>query len=243
MTINVLVNGASGKMGQQTIAAINADSGLNLVAKTGSADDLGDSIKSSGAQVVVEFTLAGLGLDNTRTIIESGACPVVGTSGLLPEDIDQLTKLCEDHQRGAIIAPNFSIGAVLMMKYAQDAAKYFPNAEIIETHHDQKIDAPSGTALKTAEFMAKNRQQDPKELNDKEILKGARGGKHFGVPIHSIRLAGYVAHQEVIFGGKGERLRIIHDSSDRESFMPGVIMAVKKVITLDHLVYGLEHIL
>ena len=242
-TIPVLVNGAQGRMGQEAVKAITEESGLELVAQTDLGDDLPAVLQDCGAQVVVDFTTAAVAYDNVCTLIECGVHPVIGTSGLLPEQISKLQMLCRQQVIGGVIAPNFAIGAVLMMKYAADAAKYLPHVEVIELHHDRKIDAPSGTAVKTANLLAEARAEIPAPLDEKELIPGARGGKTQGIPVHSIRLPGLVAHQEVIFGGKSETLTIRHDSIHRESFMPGVCLACKKAVELDELVYGLEHIL
>ena len=241
--IRVLVNGAKGRMGQEAVKAITEESGLELMAQTDLDDNLPAVLRGSGAQVAVDFTTAAVAYDNARTIIESGVRPVIGTSGLLPEQVAELQALCQEKQIGGVIAPNFAIGAVLMMKYATDAAKYLPHVEVIELHHDRKADAPSGTAVKTANLIAEARTETPAPLNERELVSGARGGKIQGIPVHSIRLPGLVAHQEVIFGGKSETLTIRHDSIHRESFMPGVCLACKKAVGLDKLVYGLEHIL
>jgi len=203
--IKVIVNGAKGKMGQATVAAVSACSDLKLVAQTDVGDDLAGSIKSTKAEIVVDFTQPDAALKNVKTIITSGAHAVIGTTGLKENDLKEIEKLCEKNKVNCLIAPNFAIGAVLMMLFAREAAKYLHKAEIIELHHDKKLDKPSGTALKTAQLM-------------KESL-----GPGVEVPIHSVRLPGLVAHQEVIFGGLGQTLSIRHDSISRESFMPGVI--------------------
>jgi len=239
----VLINGSMGRMGQESIKAVSEDPELELVAQTDLGDNLSESISQSEAQVVVDFTIASSALKNTVCIIESGARPVIGTSGLLPEEIAELQALCTKHKLGGIIAPNFAIGAVLMMKYSQDAAKYFPHAEVIELHHDGKVDAPSGTAIKTANLLAESRSSVPKKIADKEIISGARGANAENIRVHSVRLPGLVAHQEVIFGGQSQTLTIRHDSIHRDSFMPGVCLACKKVMDLNELVYGLEHLL
>jgi 4-hydroxy-tetrahydrodipicolinate reductase len=207
-------------------------------------NDLQTVIHETKPQIMVDFTRPEAVMANIRIAIHNGVCPVVGTTGLSEADIKEVRELCEDNKMNALISPNFSIGAILMMKLAQDAAKFFPNVEIIEMHHDQKLDAPSGTALRTAELIAQNRgylqQGHPAEV---EKLAGARGGNLSGIRIHSIRLPGYVAHQEVIFGGLGETLTIRHDSISRESFMPGVVLACKRVLKVKGLVHGLEHML
>ena len=156
--IRVLINGSKGRMGQESVKAITEAPDLDLVAQTDLGDNLSEIIKKTRAQVVVDFTTAAVVMENAAAIIESGARPVIGTSGLLPEQISRLQELCKNNNNGGLIAPNFAIGAVLMMKYAQDAAKYFPNVEVIELHHDRKIDAPSGTAIKTANLLAESRK-------------------------------------------------------------------------------------
>ncbi|MFZ8895764.1 MAG: 4-hydroxy-tetrahydrodipicolinate reductase [bacterium] len=242
--IRVLVNGAKGRMGQEVVKAVTAAADLELVDQTDLGDDLIARIKASQAQAVVDFTTAAVAFENTRKILEAGVHPVVGTSGLLAEQVAELQQLAKDKDIGGLIAPNFAIGAVLLMKYAQDAAKYLPDVEVIELHHNRKADAPSGTAVKTAQLIAEARQEIPKALvEEKELFEGARGSEVHGVRVHSLRLPGLVAHQEVIFGGTGETLTIRHDSIHRESFMPGVCLACRKVIGTQQLFYGLEHLL
>lgn len=242
--IRVLVNGAKGRMGQEVVKAVTAAADLELVDQTDLGDDLIARIKASQAQAVVDFTTAAVAFENTLKILEAGVHPVIGTSGLLAEQVAELQQLAEDKGIGGLIAPNFAIGAVLLMKYAQDAAKYLPNVEVIELHHNRKADAPSGTAVKTAQLIAEARQEIPKALvEEKELFEGARGSEVHGVRVHSLRLPGLVAHQEVIFGGTGETLTIRHDSIHRESFMPGVCLACRKVIGTQQLFYGLEHLL
>ena len=240
MTINVIINGVRGKMGAVTQTSIADQPDLTLVAGTDHDDNLTQAIQDTQADVVIDFTLPNAVFDNTKTIIAAGARPVIGTSGLTPAQIEQLTAQCQEKKLGGIIAPNFSLGAVLMMKYAKDAAHYFPDAEIIEMHHAQKVDAPSGTATKTAQMMTEARsiKNQPKPSKDR-----ARGDDQHGVTIHSVRLPGLFAHQTVIFGGDGETLTIRHDGLARHSIMPGVFLACRQVMTLDHLVYGLENLL
>ena len=242
--IRVLVNGAKGRMGQEVVKAVTAAADLELVDQTDLGDNLIARIKASQAQAVVDFTTAAVAFENTRKILEAGVHPVVGTSGLLAEQVAKLQQLAQDKGIGGLIAPNFAIGAVLLMKYAQDAAKYLPDVEVIELHHNRKADAPSGTAVKTAQLIAEARKEIPKALvEEKELFEGARGSEVHGVRVHSLRLPGLVAHQEVIFGGTGETLTIRHDSIHRESFMPGVCLACRKVIGTQQLFYGLEHLL
>ncbi|TCS84157.1 dihydrodipicolinate reductase [Tepidibacillus fermentans] len=255
--LKVMVSGANGRMGREVVKMLKKDDDLlyvggidPIVSSQQETDDnpiyqrLEEALIAEKPDVIVDFTNPHVVKDNVRTAIELGVSPVVGTTGLTLEDILILDKLAKEHEIGGVIAPNFAIGAVLMMKFAQTAAKYMPNVEIIEYHHDQKLDAPSGTALKTAELI----QQVRKELkqghpNEKETLIGARGGAFSGFRIHSVRLPGLVAHQEVILGDLGQTLTIRHDSIDRESFMPGVNLAIKKVKSLRGIIYGLEHLL
>ncbi len=243
MTIRVLVNGASGKMGQATVNAINNDAAFTLVGQLTSHHSLTTEIKNTQPDVVIDFTNAHLVYDNLQTIIAAGVHPVIGTSGLKKEQIEQLQKHCADLKLGGIIAPNFSLGAVLMMKHAEAIAPYFSEVEIIELHHPGKLDSPSGTAIRTAELINAARKTRPAELKNKEVVSGARGASYENIPIHSIRLPGLVAHQQIMFGGLGETLTIRHDSIDRQCFMPGVVLACKKVVELKELVYGLENIL
>lgn len=262
--IRVLVCGAYGKMGREVLKAVHKDEHLSIVGAVDVKSDFADVGELIGAgkigvtvgndlqtvihetkpQVMVDFTKPEAVMPNIRIAIKNGVCPVVGTTGLTETDISEVRTLCTQSKVNAIISPNFSIGAILMMKLAQEAAKYLPQVEIIEYHHDQKLDAPSGTALRTAELLTEVRgslrQGHPDEF---EKLPGARGGNVAGIPIHSVRLPGYVAHQEVIFGGIGQTLSIRHDSISRESFMPGVLLACKKVLTTDGLIIGLEQIL
>ncbi|MFH1387276.1 MAG: 4-hydroxy-tetrahydrodipicolinate reductase [bacterium] len=217
--IKVIVNGAKGKMGLETVKAVGKEADLKLVAQTDAGDDLASEIKKSGAKVVVDFTQPKVVMENIRTILNSGVHGVIGTTGISPADLEEIKKLCEKNKVNCLVAPNFAVGAVLMMKFASEAIKHLPSAEIIEFHHETKVDKPSGTAVKTAHLMGKE------------------------IPIHSVRLPGLVAHQEVIFGGLGQTLTIRHDTINRESFMPGVVLAIRKIKSLSGLVYGLEHLL
>lgn len=244
MSIRVLVNGARGKMGQATVKAIESNPAFTLVGQTGRTDDLAAMIKQSNAEVVVDFTNADVAFKNAMTIIDAGAHPVIGTSGIVANEIKTLQERCAKARLGGIIAPNFSLGAVLLMKYSQEIAKYFPSVEIIEMHHDGKLDSPSGTAIRTAELISETRKKaDSAKKVTREIITGSRGALHQDIHIHALRLPGLVAQQQVIFGGTGETLTIRHDSIDRVSFMPGVCLAAQKVLELDKLVVGLEHIL
>lgn len=241
--ISVLINGAGGRMGQEAVKAVNADCGLNLVAMGSRQDNLAKLIEQHQPQVVVDLTTAECVLENTKTIIEHNVHPVIGASGLTAEQLQSLQATCEQKQLGGLIVPNFSIGAVLMMQLASKAAPYFSRVEIIEQHHDKKLDAPSGTAVKTAELIKAHRAAKPDPLNEKELHAGARGADFDGIPIHSVRLPGLVAKQQVIYGGVGETLTIEHNSIHRESFMPGLVLACKKVSDLKALHYGLDVVL
>ena len=244
MAIRVLVNGAKGNMGRQTVLAVQADAALELVGQTDLGDDLAGAIRSTQAQVVIDFTAPTAAFANASAIVAAGVHPVVGTTGFKPEELAQLQTRCRERKLGGVIAPNFALGALLMMRFAAEAAKFLPHVEIIELHHDGKAEAPSGTAIATAERIAAARPQRPApKVESKELQPGARGTKGYAVPIHSVRLPGHVAHQEVILGGLGETLRIRHDTISRESFMPGVLLAVKKVISATELFYGLEPLL
>jgi 4-hydroxy-tetrahydrodipicolinate reductase len=251
----VLVSGALGKMGTEVIKAIGQASDLEVVCGVDpkaekDADgiryyqELAPAIKATNPDVVVDFTHPGVVLENIKICLEHGVRAVVGTTGLTAEDVERLEHEAAKPDWAALIAPNFAIGAVLMMKFAQEAARYFPNVEIIEYHHNQKKDAPSGTAIKTAEMINQvltgEAENNPDEF---EKLPGARGAASSAVQIHSVRLPGYVAHQEVIFSSAGQLLTIKHDSTHRESFMPGVLLAVRKIDQLEGIIYGLEHIL
>jgi len=241
--IKVLVNGAKGRMGSEAVKAISNDSNLQLVGQCDVGDDLAALIKQSGAQVVVDLTAASAGFTNTQIILNAGACPVIGTSGFQVEQVNQLQALATQKRLGGLIAPNFSLGAVLMMKFAAEAAKYLPDAEIIEAHSPQKEESPSGTGIRTAELIAAARTKAAVVCSDKELLEGARGAELKGVKLHSIRLPGVVAQQTVFFGGLSETLKIEHNSQHRESFMPGICLACKEVVKRSELVYGLEYLM
>lgn len=262
--IKVAIAGARGRMGQEAVKMVLQEEAFELVAAIDSKHDgldLGPFVvgKEIGVRmhtsmkevfetyqpdVLVDFTTPHSIWEHMSMALAYGVRPVVGTTGLTPEQMEDLTARYKEANLGAIIAPNFAIGAILCMKFASMAAKYMPHVEIIELHHDKKLDAPSGTALKTAELIAQSRaevqQGHPEE---EESLEGARGALYQGFRIHSVRLPGMVAHQEVLFGATGQTLSIRHDSINRESFMPGVNLSIKAVMNLDHLVYGLEHLL
>jgi 4-hydroxy-tetrahydrodipicolinate reductase len=246
MSIKVGVLGAKGRMGATTVEAINSASDLELVATV----DLGDSMESlvaAGAQVVVDFTHPDAVMSNLEFAINHGISVVVGTTGFDDAKVDQVRGwLAANPQVGALIAPNFGLGAVLMMQFAAQASKYFESVEIVELHHPNKVDAPSGTAARTAQLITEARASVHKEAMPDATstsLPGARGAKVGDVPVHSVRLRGLVAHQEVILGDTGETLTIRHDSIDRTGFMPGVLLGVRKVVQTPGLTFGLEHFL
>jgi len=246
MKITVAVLGAKGRMGTESVKAISAANDLDLVASLDLGDSL-DLLKSSGAQVVLDFTHPDSVMKNLEYAINSGINVVVGTTGFDGKRIEEVKALlAKNPQVGAIIAPNFGLGAVLMMQFAAKAATYFESVEIIELHHPEKADAPSGTAARTAELISDVRAKAKKSaMPDKTSsgLAGARGAKVGDVPIHSIRLRGLVAHQEVLLGDQGETLSIRHDSIDRSGFMPGVLLALRSVSTRPGLTFGLENLM
>lgn len=243
--INIIVNGAKGKMGQETIRAIKADPELKVVGEADQDDNLGSLIKNTKADVVVDFTNPAVRMQNVKAIITNGAHAVIGTTGFTDADLKEISKLCESTKKNVLIAPNFGIGAVLMMQFAAQAAKYMPHVEIIEYHHDAKADAPSGTAIKTAQLIneAVGETKPPKVESEEMLKERSQGAKVGNIRLHAVRLPGFVASQEVIFGGQGQTLKIRHDTINRESFMPGVIMACKKIGQHKGLIYGLEKIL
>lgn len=243
MAIRVLVNGALGRMGQEVVKALQGNDKFNLVGTCGRNDDLSAAIQHSEADVVVDFTNANVVFENSQKILKAGARPMIGTTGLMPTQIEQLKSMAKAQKIGGIIAPNCSLGGVLMMKYATQWIKYFPEAEIIELHHDGKLEAPSGTALRTAQVMSTLRDKQPAARAERVLVEGARGADVDGIHVHSVRLPGLVAHQEIIFGGLDETLTVRHDSLNRRCFMPGVLLACEKVMGLTELVYGLENII
>ncbi len=260
--IRVLVCGAMGKMGQEVVKAITEAENMQVVAAVdimhiGESlsfltqndsvrvmDSLEQAILETSPDVYVDFTNPTVVYGNAKVCIEHGVRPVIGATGLSEEQIDDLRQRMEKKKMGGLIASNFAIGAILMMEFSQRAAQYLPDVEIIEFHHDNKLDAPSGTAITTATKIAEVRTPHKQgHPDEKEVLSGARGASWTGIPIHSVRLPGRVAHQEVIFGGVGQILTIRHDSIDRRSFMPGVVLGISKVMELSSLVVGLEKLL
>jgi 4-hydroxy-tetrahydrodipicolinate reductase len=261
--IRVGVVGAAGRMGQMVCRTVAGEPDLALVAaidrsKVGQSigsqighpkldvpisDEL-DRLLEAEVEVAVDFTHPEVVMDDIRWCIEHGIHLVVGTTGLEEDELDEIRKLIEDDggESNVIVAPNFALGAVLMQRFAAEAARFFPAAEIIELHHDGKADAPSGTALSTARRLVEERDGGYRGPST-ESIEGVRGGEVDGVRVHSVRLPGLVAHQEVILGGQGQTLTIRHDSTDRSSFMPGVLMAIRAVSTRPGLTIGLEPLL
>ncbi len=262
--IKVAVLGACGKMGSEVVKAVTDADDMTLVgacdvANEGSivsdvipvavddvkiTSDFQSMLRESRPEAVVDFAKP-FNMDNIRLMLKSGISPVVGTTGIGEDELEEIDDLAVQAGVGAMVIPNFAIGAVLMMKFAADAAKYLPDVEIIELHHDKKADAPSGTAIKTAEMIEEARIESGSQRTEPvgPYTDPARGEKRNNVHVHSVRLPGMVAHQEVIFGGLGQHLAIRHDSIDRTSFMPGVLMAIRHVFDAKGLIYGLDKIL
>lgn len=252
------VAGALGRMGQEVVKALinnpdtllvcaldKVETGKKICESIEIESDIIKSIKANKPDVIVDFTEPSVVFENAKIYLQNKVKPVIGTTGLNDNQIEELREISERNNTGCLIAPNFATGAVLMMMFAKIAAKYFNNAEIIEFHHNQKKDAPSGTAVKTAQMMAEvNSDFQNGNIKDTEILEGARGAKYkSGINIHSIRTPGFIATQEVIFGANGQILTIRHDTQNRECFMPGVLLAVKHVFKNNDFVFGLENIL
>jgi 4-hydroxy-tetrahydrodipicolinate reductase len=263
--IKVVVAGPRGRMGREAVKMVSENEGFELVGVLDIKNegrnlseidaefqninstiytDVKRVLSETKPDVLIELTVPEAAFQNAKTALELNVRPVIGTTGLSQDELTELKNIANEKNIGCIVAPNFAIGAVLMMKFSQMAARYFQNVEIIELHHDKKLDAPSGTAIKTAEMINEVRnpqkQGHPDEI---EKLEGARGADFSGMHIHSVRLPGLVAHQEVLLGAEGETLTIRHDSYNRSSFMTGVRVSVNTVMTLDHFVYGLENIL
>ena len=241
--IKVGVLGARGRMGSEVVKAVTEATDLELVAALDLGDSL-DALVTNGAQVVVDFTTPDSVMANLEFLIGNNINAVIGTTGFDDARIAKIKSLLTSSKSGVLIAPNFAIGAVLMMEFATKAAKYFESAEIIELHHPNKVDAPSGTAARTAELMSKSRKEAglaPMPDATSTSLDGARGATVGDIPVHSVRLRGLVAHQEVLLGGIGETLTIRHDSIDRVGFMPGVLLGVRQVVTHPGLTFGLEN--
>ncbi|RMF24484.1 MAG: 4-hydroxy-tetrahydrodipicolinate reductase [Cyanobacteria bacterium J083] len=269
--IPVVVNGAAGKMGREVIKAVSAAEDMTLVGAVDKnpaiqGQDIGEiagcgaleipvvddlqsvlvlATQSKIQGVMVDFTHPDSVYENTRSAIAYGVRPVVGTTGLSPKQLQELADFAEKASTGALVIPNFSIGVVLMQQAAMQAARYFDHLEIIELHHNQKADAPSGTAIKTAQMLADlGKTFNPAQVEEKETIPGAKGGlADANIRIHSVRLPGLIAHQEIIFGAAGEIYTMRHDTMNRSCYMPGVLLAIRKVTELKNLVYGLEKIL
>lgn len=251
--IKVGVCGSCGKMGQEVIKAVVMSKEMELVAKIdlicvgeGTFDSLEKAIHSTDMDVLVDFTQPDAVFEHAKLCLNNGVRPVIGTTGLSDDQIDELKQLSEKKEVSCFIAPNFTTGAVLMMMFAQQAAKYFDNAEIIELHHNQKKDAPSGTAIKTAKLIgdATGKSFATGNVAETELIKGSRGGVAYNdIHIHSVRMPGYIASQEVIFGASGQIFTLRHDSMDRTCYMAGVTLAIKYVMDNNNFVYGLENIL
>lgn len=252
--LRVAVFGASGRVGQTVVDAVKGAADMELVAGVDQVDqstdfpwftDAASAVRETRPDVAIDFTVADAVSVNAPMAIAAGVSPVIGTTGMSPDQIEAIRSAAATQGVGAFIAPNFAIGAVLMMAMAQLAAPHLDHVEVIELHHDQKIDAPSGTAAHTAELIAQARggKAAIDAPTERFTLDGVRGGVNHGVRVHSVRLPGFVAHQEVIFGALGQTLTIRHDSTSRDSFMPGVLMAARRVRDLPGLVIGLEHLL
>ncbi len=242
MKPRIAINGAHGKMGAITVQTIEQSPHFKLVGQFDRHTALREAIEDSQPDIVIDFTTASVAHENAKIIIDSGKHAIIGTTGFTATQIASLKQSCEKQKLGVIIAPNFSISALLLMRLAKECAQYLPHVEIIEAHHEKKAESPSGTAIKTAELINQTRAKTNK-ISSHEIITGARGADKDGIPIHSIRLPGFLAHEEVIFGSPGETLHLKHNTIDRNAFMPGVLLACEKVMQLETLVYGLEDIL
>lgn len=246
--LRVGVLGARGRMGAEVCRAVAAADDLKLVAELGSGDALSELVEA-GAEVVVDFTRPDAVMDNLRFCIEQGISCVVGTTGFDEQRLGTLRGwLADQPDVGVLVAANFGIGAVLVMRFAREAARFYPSVEIVELHHPAKVDAPSGTAARTAQVIAAARRSAdvppaPDATREDASLPGARGASIEGVPVHAVRLQGMVAHEEVLFGGPGEALTLRHDSFDRASFMPGVLLGIREVRTRPGTTIGIDDLL
>ena len=261
--IKVLICGAAGRMGRQTVASVLLQQDLTLVGcfdlnNVGKdagklagvepcgvriSDDLELILTLASPDVMVDFSGGAAAPGNVLTCLSYKVACVVGSTGISEEDVEKIRKKSEETGVPVLIVPNFSIGAVLMMQFAKLAAKHYEWAEIIELHHEKKADAPSGTAIRTAALMKEEREKFKNPVNEEEKIKGVRGGSIDGIKIHSVRLPGLLAHQQVMLGGSGETLTIKHDSLTRECFMPGVMLAIRKVKMLSGMNVGLEAVM
>jgi 4-hydroxy-tetrahydrodipicolinate reductase len=243
--IRVAVAGHRGKVGSILAAAFQTEPGIEYVGGIGAGDDLAAFLKEKRPRALVDFTRPSVALHNALVAVAAGASPIIGTSGMAADAVDKLEVACLQKKLGGIVAPNFAIGAVLMMHLAEIAAPHFDAAEIVEMHHAAKLDAPSGTALSTARRIAARRGSTPfsHQKAEKETLPGTRGGEEGGVAVHSIRLPGFVADQEVIFGLPGQSLTIAHRTTSREAYVPGVLLAIRRVTTEPRFYRGLDQLL
>lgn len=248
--IKVAVCGAMGKMGKEVCLAVEECPKTELVAKIDIASDgmyhsIADAHRVEDIDILVDFTQPKSIFENAKYCLNNNIKIVIGTTGLKDKEIEELKQLSKEKNTGCLIAPNFSTGAVLMMMFAKQASKYFDNAEIIELHHNQKKDAPSGTSIKTAAMMAEVKDDFTKNnCAETETIEGARGGNSYSnIHIHSVRMPGYIASQEVIFGSSGQIMTIRHDSMDRKCYMQGVLLAVKHIFKHNDFVYGLDNIM
>ncbi|PYZ94535.1 4-hydroxy-tetrahydrodipicolinate reductase [Salipaludibacillus keqinensis] len=262
--INIVIAGPRGNMGKEAVRMVEKEENFQLKAVVDRKyqgflmkdvdgmeplnvpvyENMEICFQEVTCDVLIDLTSPEVGKKHMLIAFNHGVRPVVGTTGFTDQDIEELSKIAEEKKLGAIIAPNFAIGAILLMKFSQMAAKYMKDVEIIEQHHDRKLDAPSGTAVKTAQMISEVREPKTQgHPEESEQLKGARGADYQGMRIHSVRLPGLVAHQEVLFGGEGQSLKLRHDSFNRTSFMPGVKLACETVMKLNVLVYGLDQVI
>ena len=243
--MKVAVAGYRGKVGSVLAAALPNEPDIEYVGGVTRGDDLAAFLHAKRPRALVDFTRPSEALHNALAAVAAGASPVIGTSGLSPAEVDKLETACREKQLGGIVAPNFAIGAVLMMHLADIAAPHFDAVEVIEMHHAAKLDAPSGTALSTARRLSARRKGKPfaHRKAEKETLAGTRGGEEGGVAVHSVRLPGFVADQEVIFGLPGQTLTIAHRTTSREAYVPGVVLAIRRVTTEPRFYRGLDELL
>src|ERR1700730_9584619 len=243
--IRVAVTGFRGKGGSVLAAAFQSDAGIEYVGGVERGDDLAAFLHEKRPRAVVDFTQPSEALHNALAAVAAGASPVVGTTGMGTDAVDKLETARTNKGRGGIVAPNFAVGAVLMMHLADIAAPHFDAVEVIEMHHATKLDAPSGTALSTAKRLAARRRDRPfgHQKPEKETLAGTRGGEEGNVAVHSVRLPGFVADQEVIFGLPGQTLTIVHRTPSREAYIPGVLLAIRKVTSEPRFYRGLDELL
>jgi 4-hydroxy-tetrahydrodipicolinate reductase len=243
--IRVAIGGHRGKVGAVLVAAFQSEPDIDFVGGVGRGDDLPSFLRAHAPDAFVDFTRPSDALGNALAAAAAGAAPVIGTTGLTADGIDAIEAACRERGIGGIVAPNFAVGAVLMMHLAEIAAPHFDAVEIVEMHHAAKLDAPSGTALSTARRLAARRTAKPfaHQKPEKETLAGTRGGEEGGVAIHSVRLPGFVADQEIIFGLPGQTLTIAHRTTSREAYVPGVLLAIRKVAAEARFYRGLDALL